>query len=208
MPSFFTNKSKKKRSGGDPSSRGGKPKSISRSKNLDLLSSESNSAEVSIVKSLGKQAKEEYYNILMAFFNLNTFANDFMDFIDKKIRPNRRNIFSIHTRRFQFKDHTLIYVKSIENITRLITNTLLTVLRSREDPLNMDDKTLAEYRNVKLESDRRTYKSLETKIMHIYNLIVDKCERLKEPKCRRDFDLFVKNHEDSLIKYKDPLIKI
>jgi hypothetical protein len=133
--------------------------------------------------------QNEYNNIVMALYNLYIFAWDFNEFIDKKVRPNKRNIFGIRTRRYRFKQFTLNHVNGLNNTIELIG----VGLNNLKSELNIHDITLKIY--------RKRYKFLETQIMDRYNLIINNCKKLKEPKCNNDFEEFLKNHKDFLKKY-------
>jgi len=132
----------------------------------------------------------EYHNIVRALYNLYIFASDFVVFIEKKVRPTVRNVFGFRTSRYKFKDFTSSHLDGIKNMIETIENDFLALESLLESELD----------EVILRSYRKNYLFYERRIMEKYNLIINRCKELEEPKCIRDFDEFLKEHEQLLVK--------
>jgi hypothetical protein len=132
----------------------------------------------------------EYHSIVRAFYNLYTFASDFVVFIEKKVRPTVRNVFGFRTSRYKFKDFTSRYLDGIKNTIETIEN----------DFLALESLDESEVDDIMLRSYRKNYLFYERTIMEKYNLIINRCKKLEEPKCIRDFNDFRKEHEQLLVK--------
>jgi hypothetical protein len=134
------------------------------------------------------------------FSTLYDFTNDFVDFVNKKIRPTRQNWFGIQTRRKRFKDVTQENVRSLLDRRRLILRYLDT-LRNLDQATMNNELLLRKKVNYYINK----YNRCQKRIMEIFNKISQKCSELKEHKCVKHFREFIGTHENALVHDPRPM---